>query len=83
MYGYDAKSLEDPCVVAVRTTLDIVLPLMAPGATWVNILPALACLPSWFPGASTQKRALMAKHLREKTERDPFNFAKDHTVSKH
>ncbi|KDR82203.1 hypothetical protein GALMADRAFT_135566 [Galerina marginata CBS 339.88] len=76
MYGYEVKSLEDPCVVAADKSIFLGLKLLAPGATFINFFPALAYIPSWFPGASSHKLADEVKRLTDKMEGIPMAFVK-------
>ncbi|KAF9477799.1 cytochrome P450 [Pholiota conissans] len=72
MYGYDVKSVDDPCINAANQTTLIGGGLLLPGATFINVLPFLRHVPAWFPGASARKLAEEAKRYAEDAERIPM-----------
>ncbi|KAF8890287.1 cytochrome P450 [Gymnopilus junonius] len=75
-YGYDVKSLDDPLVTAAHASMEITTSLLLPGATFINTLPVLAHLPTWFPGASSRKMAATVHDLTEKLDSTLFEFVK-------
>ncbi|KAF8889555.1 cytochrome P450 [Gymnopilus junonius] len=76
MFGYEIKSLEDPCIVAAEESIRLAGPLLFPGGSWLNIVPALRYIPSWFPGAVTRKVAAKVRELTEEVWRIPFEDVK-------
>ncbi|KDR69746.1 hypothetical protein GALMADRAFT_160252 [Galerina marginata CBS 339.88] len=76
MYGYDVKSFDDPCIVAANQSFILGNYLLLPGSTYINILPALAYIPAWFPGASSRKVAAKVRHLTKEMKRIPMEFVK-------
>ncbi|KDR69747.1 hypothetical protein GALMADRAFT_128336 [Galerina marginata CBS 339.88] len=76
MYGYDVKSFEDPCIVAANRSITLGVHLLLPGSSMINILPFLAHIPAWFPGASSHKVAAEVLKLTREMERIPTEFVK-------
>ncbi|PPQ72828.1 hypothetical protein CVT26_003337 [Gymnopilus dilepis] len=78
MYGYDVKSFEDPCIIAVEENTLTGASLLMPGATLANFIPPLAKLriPTWLPGASTWKTAKRLRELSQVARNIPYDFVK-------
>ncbi|KAG2117021.1 cytochrome P450 [Suillus discolor] len=56
-YGYKVKENDDPFVDLANHVLTQTSEAAAPGAFMVDILPSLAKVPAWFPGASFKRIA--------------------------
>jgi len=80
MYGYEAKSLEDPCVVAADESAVIGASLLLPGANFINILPILGRIPAWVPGAKSVRMAAEADRLTAEVKRIPMEYTKRRMV---
>jgi len=81
MYGYDAKSLDDPCIKAADESAVLAAKLLIPGTSFVNILPVLGKIPAWVPGTfSVRTAALVRKWTKEMTG-VPMAHAKKQVVS--
>ena len=76
MYGYDVQSVDDPCVINPDKSAKMVVSLVLPGATFINIFPILAFIPPWFPGATSQKLAADIRRLNDEIIRAPMDWAK-------
>ncbi|KDR67210.1 hypothetical protein GALMADRAFT_258606 [Galerina marginata CBS 339.88] len=76
MYGYEVESIDDPCISAADNSVNIGSPLLLPGANFIDIIPALAHIPAWFPGASSRKTAEIARGFTEEMQRIPMEFVK-------
>jgi hypothetical protein len=69
MYDYDVQSIHDPCNVAAEKGMTTGAELLLPGTSLVNVFPVLKYIPTWFPGASTQRKAAEVKRLTEEMKR--------------
>ncbi|KAI0352115.1 cytochrome P450 [Trametes cingulata] len=73
-YGHQVTSVNDQYVViaeAVREHADA-----RPGVELVDVLPILKYLPAWFPGASFQREAAIARDLSLQMRTAPFDMVK-------
>jgi len=75
-YGYDVQSVHDPCIVAAKRDISICAELLLPATSLVNIFHALKYIPTWFPGAVTQRKAAEVKTLTEEMKRIPMEYVK-------
>lgn len=80
MYGYEVESLEDPIVQIADESIDLGTQLLIPGASLINLIPALKYVPPWFPGAVSRKQAAKVLHLTEEIKRIPMEFVKQKFV---
>ncbi|KAH9477961.1 Cytochrome P450 monooxygenase 208 [Psilocybe cubensis] len=76
MYGYDAKSTDDPCIVAADQTFTLGMELSSPGGSLINIIPLLRHIPPWIPGAISQRKAEVSRKLTELMISIPLEFTK-------
>ncbi|KAF8889559.1 cytochrome P450 [Gymnopilus junonius] len=76
MYGYEVKSFQDSCIVAADESLRLGASLLLPGGTWINVIPALRYIPSWFPGATARRDAAKIRELTKEVQRIPLEFVK-------
>ena len=53
-----------------------------PGTYWVEFLPLLRYIPSWFPGAQFKRFTKGCITMTEKMLDDPFEFVKQNMVSR-
>jgi hypothetical protein len=82
MYGYDVKSIDDPCIAAANNATVIAAGLAVPGASLINIFPFLRHVPPWFPGASSRKLAEKARKYSEEAQRIPMEYVEECMVSR-
>ncbi|KAI9068980.1 cytochrome P450 [Trametes sanguinea] len=80
-YGHQVKSIDDPYVVlaeAVREHAE-----SRPGVEVVDMLPIrkFKYLPAWFPGASFQREAAIARDLSFRMRTEPFKMVKEHAAA--
>ncbi|KAH9477965.1 Cytochrome P450 monooxygenase 208 [Psilocybe cubensis] len=80
MYGYDAKSTDDPCIVAADETFSLGMELASPGGSLINIIPLLRYVPPWFPGAVSQRKAELSRKLTALMISIPLEFTKTRVV---
>uniref|UniRef100_A0A8H7XVA8 Cytochrome P450 n=1 Tax=Psilocybe cubensis TaxID=181762 RepID=A0A8H7XVA8_PSICU len=76
MYGYEVKSVDDPCVALADEALRLIAQLIHPGGSLINHIPALRHIPEWFPGAYSRKLAARTKLLNEQVWRLPVEYVK-------
>ena len=53
------------------------------GAFWVNLFPILKYVPSWFPGASFQKKAARWRYVTNMMAEKPFRHVHEQLVHVH
>ncbi|KAH9478386.1 Cytochrome P450 monooxygenase COX2 [Psilocybe cubensis] len=68
MYGYEIKSLDEPCVTMADEALSLGARLLLPGASLMNAFPVLRHVPEWFPGASARKKAGVIRRMTDEIE---------------
>jgi len=82
MYGYEAKDLNDPCVKAADDSNLIGATLLLPGNNFIDVMPILAKVPAWVPGAKSVRAAAEVKKLTEKMKTIPMQQLEKKMVSK-
>lgn len=82
VYGYKVKSADDKYLIMAEECLAILANEIASGSgIWlVDILPVLAYLPWWFPGASFKRKAAIWKPKMIEFIRAPFEYSKSAVV---
>ncbi|KAH7925530.1 cytochrome P450 [Leucogyrophana mollusca] len=75
VYDYDAAPRDDPLVEIVNRALVLGIKVMTPErAVLLSAFPFLARLPSWFPGATIKRDAVLScKYIAEMIER-PYEY---------
>uniref|UniRef100_A0A8H8CKD5 Cytochrome P450 n=1 Tax=Psilocybe cubensis TaxID=181762 RepID=A0A8H8CKD5_PSICU len=76
MYGYEVKSIDDPCVTLADEALRLTSQLITPGGSIINVIPALRHVPAWFPFAYSKRTAEKAKAMTEEILRIPLEHVK-------
>ena len=79
-HGYDIREDNDPVVSVVDTATEQFSLATSPGAFLVDVFPVLRYVPSWFPGASFQKKAIEWKRVIEQMADVPHEFVKARMV---
>lgn len=82
-YGIPVNDSEDPYITRAETALDGIAKAGIPGSFLVDMLPWMKYIPSWFPGASFQRKAAIWKLTNEQVCKIPFNVAKKQVVRPH
>jgi cytochrome P450 len=80
-HGYEVKEDSDPFVGLADRVLAGVSEATAPGAFMVDILPFLAKVPAWFPGAGFKHIAREWRGSLEKMVSAPYELVKDQMVA--
>ncbi|KAG1874873.1 cytochrome P450 [Suillus subluteus] len=76
-HGYEVKENNDPFVNLANRAIADVSQATAPGAFMVDILPFLAKVPAWFPGAGFKHLAREWRETLEEMVSAPHKFVKD------
>ncbi|KAG9313228.1 cytochrome P450 [Chiua virens] len=84
VYGYHPKPRNDPMVTIVDTFLQVAMPGLSPGKSFIlKVFPFLLHLPAWFPGSWINREAREACIWSEKMVEIPYEFARrEQTLSK-
>ncbi|PPQ72181.1 hypothetical protein CVT24_002393 [Panaeolus cyanescens] len=76
-YGITIRDTTDPYVTQLEKALYGLAEAAVPGAFLVDFIPALKYVPSWFPGASFQKKAAAWRQINHDVEVKPFEYVKE------
>ncbi|OJA15892.1 hypothetical protein AZE42_09070 [Rhizopogon vesiculosus] len=76
-HGYEVQEKNDPFVDLANRANAIFSKSTAPGAWMVDIIPSLAEVPEWFPGAGFKRVAREWNRIFEEMVSAPFQFVKD------
>ncbi|KAG0702312.1 cytochrome P450 [Suillus ampliporus] len=76
-HGYEVKENNDPFVDLADRALDYFSRSTVPGAFMVDIVPSLAKVPEWFPGAGFQRIAREWRKTVDELAAAPYQFVKD------
>ncbi|KAK7688917.1 hypothetical protein QCA50_007608 [Cerrena zonata] len=80
-YGVHIENERNEHVVEATLWLEAFNEAIQPGRFWVDIMPILKYVPTWFPGAGFKKFALKArKHMYNALDR-PLDFVKANLLS--
>ncbi|KAG2033225.1 cytochrome P450 [Suillus americanus] len=80
-HGYEVKENNDPFVDLADHVINNGSQAAAPGAYVVDILPFLAKVPAWFPGAGFKRIARKWRETLEEMVSAPHNLVKDQMVA--
>ena len=83
VYGIDIKESEDPYISVAEGAVSGLAEAGILGTFWVDFFPILKYVPSWFPGAGFQKKAVHWKVLLTTMAEKPFGYAKEQLVGDH
>ncbi|KAI0273084.1 cytochrome P450 [Russula aff. rugulosa BPL654] len=75
-YGYNLKK-SDKMLEAPEKALEMLTPVLQPGALLVNHFPFLRFIPSWVPHISYEPLAQIARKLSERIKNEPIDFVKN------
>ena len=79
-YGITVQESEDPYISIAEEVLNGVAEAGIPGSFLVDLFPMLKYVPSWFPGASFQKKAARWREVIKIMADKPFNHTKEQLV---
>ena len=79
-YGIAVQESGDPYISIAEEAISGGVEAGVPGAFWVDFLPILKYVPSWFPGAGFQKKAARWRKAFNTMADKPFFHVKDQMV---
>ena len=82
-YGIAVQETNDPYISVAEEVLDGLAQAGIPGAFLVDLIPILKYVPSWFPGASFQKKAARWREVNHIMAEKPFGYVKEQLVQVH
>ncbi|KAG9317635.1 cytochrome P450 [Chiua virens] len=80
-HGYEVKENNDPFVDLADKAVDQFSKSTATGAFLVDVIPALARVPEWFPGAGFKRQAKEWRATLDEMVNQPYQFVKDQMVA--
>ncbi|KZT03583.1 cytochrome P450 [Laetiporus sulphureus 93-53] len=80
-YGHIVTSPDDKYIHHADLVMQAVAKHGSPGATPVDLVPALKYLPTWFPGAGFKRTALAAHEALRKMLDEPFEMVENAMAS--
>ena len=82
-YGIAVQESDDPYISIAEEVLNGAAQAGIPGAFWVDFLPILKYVPSWFPGAGFQKKAARWREAINTMAEKPFRHVQEQLVQVH
>ena len=79
-YGITVQESDDPFISVAEEAATKASEAGILGAFWVDFLPILKYVPSWFPGASFQKAAAYVKETTNTMAEKPFRHVQEQLV---
>ena len=79
-YGIAVQESDDPYISIAEEALRGVAQAGIPGSFWVDLLPILKYVPSWFPGAGFQKKAARWREVINTMAEKPFRHVQEQMV---
>ncbi|QRW09454.1 cytochrome P450 family protein [Ceratobasidium sp. AG-Ba] len=76
VYGYDASYPSDSLVELVESSVRHLSEAGMPAKFYVNTIPWLKYIPSWFPGAGWKRKAEFWRAEKERTINEPYEWTK-------
>ncbi|KAF5315299.1 hypothetical protein D9619_007187 [Psilocybe cf. subviscida] len=80
-YGYDIEPKEDYFVNISEAAQSRLTLALIPGASLLNIIPALRFLPSWLPGTGFLKIAAETRELTTQMKEVPFQWVENNVAN--
>ncbi|KAK7453425.1 hypothetical protein VKT23_011692 [Stygiomarasmius scandens] len=81
VYGLSITGPNDPILVTAENMNHSISQAGVPGAFWVDFLPFLKYIPSWFPGAKFKRTAEQWRKIQEDFLNVPWDIAKQNLAS--
>ena len=81
-YGIAIQESDDPYISMAEVAMNGAAEAGIPGAFWVDFLPILKYVPSWFPGAGFQKKATRVREATNTMAEKPFRLVQEQLVYK-
>ena len=76
MYGYEVKSIDDPCIAAADQSIVLGAHLGLPGSSIANVIPFLRHIPAWLPRPSSLDVADEVRRLTHLMQKIPMEYVK-------
>ena len=76
MYGYEVKSIDDPCIAAADQSIVLGAHLGLPGSSIANVIPFLRHIPAWLPRPPSLDLADEVLRLTHLMQRIPMEYVK-------
>ena len=80
VYGIAVHESDDPYISMAEDAFDGLAQAGIPGAFWVDMIPILKYVPSWFPGAGFQKKAARWREVLNAMSENPFRHVQEQLV---
>ena len=80
VYGIAIQDSDDPYISLAEDAFDGIAQASVPGAFWVDMIPILKYVPSWFPGAGFQKKAARWREGIIAMSENPFRHVQEQLV---
>ena len=82
-YGIAVQESDDPYISIAEEVLTGSAEAGIPGSFWVDFLPILKYVPSWFPGAGFQRKAARLREGINTMAEKPFRYVQEQLVQVH
>ena len=82
-YGIAVQDSDDPYISIAEEALKGIAEAGIPGAFWVDFIPILKYVPSWFPGAGFQRKAACWREAVNTMVEKPFRHVQEQLVQVH
>ena len=79
-YGITVQESDDPYISIAEEVLTAAAEAGIPGTVWVDLIPLLKYVPSWFPGAGFQKKAARWREAINTMAEKPFRHVQEQLV---
>ena len=79
-YGIVVQESDDPYISLAEEVLKGLAEAGIPGSFWVDLIPILKYVPSWFPGAGFQKKAARWLEGINTMAETPFRYVQEQLV---
>ncbi|KIJ65826.1 hypothetical protein HYDPIDRAFT_109879 [Hydnomerulius pinastri MD-312] len=74
-YDYDPAPRDDPVMTKIKTVMRLFVTTATPEvAALVHLFPFFLHVPTWFPGATLQRRAVIMRKLVDWWLTEPFEY---------
>lgn len=80
VYGFQDEATLSHFVELNEKVLEVIMEIVIPGNFWVDFLPWLRHIPSWFPGAAFHGRAAYFRKSMLSVLDEPINFLRMNTM---
>lgn len=82
VYGYEPGRRDDPIITIVERAVDLAVSSIKPEvAAFLGAFPFLQHVPSWFPGASFKRTAVLSTKYAKEMIEAPFQYVQENLAS--